>query len=204
MAAKTPVRTAAIMTAFALVFTALLAFVHLQTRERVLANERQARLHSLAQVLPAGSYDNDLLRSARRIAAPELGPGEHHAYIARRDGRAVAVILESSAPDGYSGRIDLLVGIWADGRVSGVRVLRHKETPGLGDYIEAARSDWIHVFDGRSLGDPPAEGWRVRKDGGVFEHRAGATTTPRAVVKAVRAALEHVQAHGGAYWGEGQ
>lgn len=194
-------RSAAVMVAFALVFTALMAIVHTLTQEQVKANENTARLALIAQVLQQGSYDNDLLQDARPVLAPELGRGNRFAYVARKQGRVVAVVLEVTAPDGYSGAIDMLVGVTADGRVSGVRVVRHRETPGLGDYIEIAKSEWIRIFDGKSVDDPAASGWQVKKDGGVFTHMAGATVTPRAVVKAVHRALEHVHRHGTAYWG---
>jgi electron transport complex protein RnfG len=106
-------------------------------------------------------------------------------YRAYRNGRPVAVLGTPVAPDGYSGSIRLLIGLYADGTLAGVRVLAHRETPGLGDFIEASRSDWILGFAGKSLHDPTASGWAVRKDGGVFDQFTGATITPRAVVKAV-------------------
>ena len=108
---------------------------------------------------------------------------------------STAATSEAVAPDGYSGPIRLLVGVNADGTVAGVRVLSHRETPGLGDPIDAARSDWIHGFEGRALDDPPAAAWTVRKDGGAFDEFTGATITPRAVVHAVRRVLEYAQAN---------
>jgi len=108
----------------------------------------------------------------------------------------VAAVLESVAPDGYSGSIRLLVGVTPDGRLLGVRVLQHQETPGLGDAIEERRSDWIRSFDGRSLGRPPMARWKVRKDGGDFDQLTGATVTPRAVVAAVRNTLLFVERQG--------
>ena len=110
-------------------------------------------------------------------------------YRARREGRPVAAVLTAVAPDGYNGAIRLLVGVRRDATVAGVRVVSHRETPGLGDFIEAEKSDWVAQFEDRSLGDPPAERWRVRRDGGAFEALTGATITPRAVVGAVRKAL---------------
>ena len=106
-----------------------------------------------------------------------------------------ALILPVTAPDGYSGAIHLLVGIFADGRLAGVRVLGHKETPGLGDKIELAKNPWVLAFNGKSLSDPGEAGWGVKKDQGVFDQFAGATITPRAVVKAVHHALQYVDAH---------
>ena len=117
------------------------------------------------------------------------------AYRARRGDRPVAVIMNLVAPDGYNGAIRLLAGIYRDGTVSGVRVIAHRETPGLGDPIEADRSDWIHAFEGRSLADPLPRGWAVRRDGGDFDQFTGATITPRAVVEAVQRALEYHAAH---------
>ena len=129
-------------------------------------------------------------------AARELGQrSPQSAYLALKDGAPSALILPVTAPDGYSGAIHLLVGIFADGRLAGVRVLGHKETPGLGDKIELAKSQWIRSFDGKSLSNPGAEGWAVKKDRGEFDQFAGATITPRAVVKAVHGALQYFDAH---------
>jgi electron transport complex protein RnfG len=106
------------------------------------------------------------------------------------------MVLEALAPDGYSGDIKLLVAVSTNGELVGVRVLAHKETPGLGDYIDIGHSDWIRKnFDGQSLAKTPDDGWRVKKDGGRFDYMAGATITPRAVVKAVHKALKYFVAH---------
>jgi electron transport complex protein RnfG len=115
--------------------------------------------------------------------------------LATKDGAPVAVALEAVAPDGYGGEIRMLVGIRADGHIVGVRVTSHHETPGLGDYIDIAKSNWINQFVGKSVDDPPAEAWRVRKDGGQFDYVAGATITPRAVIKAVHKALRYFEKH---------
>lgn len=182
---------------FAVVAAGLLAGTHGLTRETIEATERAARQAFISQTLPAGGFDNDLIADARPLPAdPLLGlkrPGQ--AYLAKKAGMPVAVVLEVIAPDGYSGEIRLLVGVLADGSVSGVRVTEHRETPGLGDYIDKARGDWIDQFAGKSLANPPAVAWRVHKDGGRFDYLAGATITPRAVVKAVRKALEYFAAH---------
>jgi Na+-translocating ferredoxin:NAD+ oxidoreductase subunit G len=131
------------------------------------------------------------------VRDPELlgTPGQVSVYRARQRGRPVAVVISPVAPVGYSGPIRLLVGILADGTLSGVRVVSHRETPGLGDKVELERDDWILGFDGRSLGDPPVSRWAVRRDGGVFDQFTGATVTPRAVVRAVRDALVYFEAH---------
>jgi electron transport complex protein RnfG len=117
------------------------------------------------------------------------------AFVVSDDGRPVAAILAPVAPDGYNGAIHLLVGLTADGTITGVRVLSHSETPGLGDRIERAKSDWILQFDGKSLAKPPPEKWAVVKDGGVFDALTGATITPRAVVKALRNTLLYFERH---------
>jgi hypothetical protein len=106
------------------------------------------------------------------------------------------VVLEAIAPDGYSGEIRLLVGIHADGRIAGVRVTAHKETPGLGDYIDPARSPWIRQFDGRSLRPPARRPGKCARTAADFDYLAGATITPRAVVKAVRQALQYFEPTG--------
>ncbi len=188
-------RDACILAGFALFFTALMAGIYLLTRDTVLRNEAAARSAMIAQVLPAGSYDNDLLADSRDLSAADsrrLGiDGVAHAYLARKAGTTVAAVLETTAPDGYAGQIKLLVAVGRDGTAQGVRVVAHKETPGLGDYIDAAKSDWIHQFNGKSLEQPVRERWKVRKDGGDFDANAGATISPRAVVRAVKNALEY-------------
>lgn len=196
-ALRETVTTALTLLVFAVIGAVLLSGTHGLTLSRISASEEAAKLARITEVLPAGSYDNDLLRATRRIAPhPLLGlrhPGT--AYTATLEGKPVAVVLEAAAPDGYAGEIRLLVGIRADGRISAVRVATHQETPGLGDYIDAAKGRWIDIFTGRSLGDPGDGQWKVRKDGGHFDYLAGATITPRAVVKAVHNSLKYFQGH---------
>lgn len=195
---KHAVVTALILTAFTIVGTAMLAGTFQATKAPIAESERQAKLHLLSQVMPASLHDNDLLADSLDIpATPELGlKSGSTVYRARMKGEPAGVVLEAIAPDGYSGEIKLLIGIAVDGSLTGVRVLTHKETPGLGDYIELAHGEWIRNFDGRSLAIIPEEGWKVKKDGGQFEYMTGATITPRAVVKAVHKALQYYgQAH---------
>lgn len=180
---------------FAILAVGVVAITEQGTAERIALAERAAKNRALSELLPSGSYDNHLQDTLRRLHDPLLGNlTASPAYTATLAGKPVAVILQVRAPDGYSGSIDLLVAILADGRLAGVRVLRHKETPGLGDKIELAKSAWIESFAGKSLGNP-ADGWAVKKDGGQFDQFAGATITPRAVVKAVHQALQYFDAH---------
>jgi electron transport complex protein RnfG len=189
--------TAAIMAVFTIVFTVVLVSTFFSTRAPIAESERQAKLELFQQVLPASLHDNDLLKDA--IAIPAGGElsnrTETRAYRARLNGQPSAVILESNAPDGYSGDIKLLIGLRMDGTITGVRVLAHKETPGLGDYIETAHGNWILNFDGQSLAKTTDAQWKVKKDGGTFDYMAGATITPRAVVKAVHKTLQYFAAH---------
>lgn len=177
-----------------LVGAALLSLTERAAREEISANEAAALETRLAAVLP--DYDNRPGEDVLTVSAPDaLGAPQSRIYRARRGGKIVAVAMTVVAPDGYAGPIRLLLGILEDGRISGVRVLSHRETPGLGDPIELERSDWILDFDGRSLTDPPPERWRVVRDGGDFDQFTGATITPRAVVAAIHRALEYFEAN---------
>ena len=176
---------------FAVAGTTLVALTEYSTSEAIAENERQLLLRNLYALLPPDELDNDIASDTVTLPpSPLLGTeAESVAYRARRNGEPVAVVFNSVAPNGYSGRIHLLVGVYVDGSLAGVRVVKHAETPGLGDAIEARKSDWIHDFDGKSLGNPDVDGWRVKRDGGEFDQLTGATITPRAVVEAVRDTL---------------
>lgn len=167
------------------------------TAERIAEQQRASTLRALAVLLPK-EYDNDPQVDRIDVVAPAWLGTDDTLIVrrARQGGRVEALLLEAVAPDGYNGDIRLLVGVDARGRVIGVRVVEHRETPGLGDPIEIARGPWITGFDGRSLNDPSEDAWRVRRDGGAFDQLAGATITPRAVVGAVRRALQFVETHG--------
>jgi len=188
---------AAVLLLFSAIGALLLSGTHQATAPTIEIAERAIKNRLLAQTLPPGSFDNDLSRAIYPLPSdPLLGlkrPASR--YLATRDGQVSGVILEATAPDGYAGEIRLLIGILPDGRIGGVRVTAHHETPGLGDYIEIARSPWIHQFDGTSLGHPDRAHWKVRKDGGSFDYVTGATVTPRAIIKAVQGALTYFAAH---------
>ncbi|MFO1421274.1 MAG: electron transport complex subunit RsxG [Candidatus Competibacteraceae bacterium] len=188
---------ALILTGFAVVGTGLVAVTYTSTRDIIAEAQRAALEASLNQLVPPDRYDNRITEDRIEVVAPEwLGTGEPvTVYRARKNGRPVALFATPVAPDGYSGPIQLLVGVYIDGTLAGVRVLSHKETPGLGDGIDEKRSPWILAFDGKSLDNPRPDGWKVKKDGGVFDQFTGATITPRAVVKATRKFLEYVRTH---------
>jgi electron transport complex protein RnfG len=191
-------RNGVLLGLFAVITTLLIAGTYLQTRDRIAEEQRRAEEKALLEIVPRARHDNSMLDDTQPVPADATGLGlkeDKRAYIARRGAQAVAVILPVTAPDGYSGAIDLIVGVNADGSVAGVRTLAHKETPGLGDAVDLKKSDWILGFDGRSLSNPEPAGWGVKKDKGVFDQFTGATITPRAVVAATRRALEYAQAH---------
>lgn len=193
------VRTAVILLIFVVTFTSLLAAAYLWTLPAIEAAAAEEKMKLISEVLPIGIYDNDLLKDGRQLPpSSALGSDEAStAYLARQRGKASALVFEAVAPDGYSGKIRLLLAVAADGTLLGVRVTQHRETPGLGDYIDPRKDKnkerpWITQFDGLSLATVADREWRVRKDNGRFDSLAGATVTPRAVIKAVHRALQYV------------
>lgn len=188
---------AAILGIFAIICAGLVAVTFDNTKQQIATNEREALIASLHTLITPEQHDNDLYSDTIAVQSKELlGTAKPvTVYRARKHGMPVAAIIASVAPDGYSGSINLLVAIYYDGRIAGVRVTSHKETPGLGDLIEPEKSDWINNFRGKRLSNPDTEGWHVRKDGGIFDQFTGATITPRAVVKAVHNTLKYFEAN---------
>ncbi len=187
---RTMTRAVGLLVAVAVAGVAVVSFTHLQTREHIETRQHEQTLRQLDAVLPAAAYTNNPAQETVTVDDRRLGTDQPvTVYRARRNGDPVAVILPVTAPDGYSGPIELLVAIRADGSVAGVRVLNHRETPGLGDAIESDRSDWLEGFDDHSLGDPAREDWTIARRGGEFDGITGATITARAVVQAVARAL---------------
>jgi len=195
--AKAAVVTALNLLVFALIGTALLAITYQLTHDPIARSEEIEKLKLVTQIVPAETYDNDIIKDTAELAADKLLGNDDTtvAYIGRLKGQPSIAVLQVIAPDGYSGKIGLIIAIHSDGRIGGVRVISDKETPGLGDYIEIAKSKWITGFDGKSLDDPRDSDWKVKKDGGSFDYMAGATITPRAVVKAVHKALQYFALH---------
>lgn len=180
---------------FAVVGTTLVALTEYSTSAAIAENERQVLLRNLYALLPRDRLDNDIAADTLQLPASALlGTDDASTvYRARLGGEPVAAIFNSVAPEGYNGKIHLLVGVYIDGRLAGVRVVKHAETPGLGDAVEIRKSPWINDFAGKSLANPTPERWRVKRDGGDFDQFTGATITPRAVVAAVRNTLLYYQ-----------
>lgn len=188
-------RNSLLLGIFAVVATGVIAATHLGTKARIAEQIRAAREKALLEIVPADRHNNAMLDSTLPVTDRELLnlDSRRKIFVALQDAEPVAFVFPSIAPDGYSGAIELLVGINADGSIAGVRVVQHEETPGLGDKVDLKKSAWVLGFDDRSLADPPAEKWKVKKDGGVFDQFTGATITPRAVTKAVYQTLRYYE-----------
>lgn len=176
----------------ALVCTAVSSGVYLLTKDKIEAEIAKQQRELLLQVIPQSYFDNDLINNCQLSNHPEI----QKICTALWNGKITAYALEATAPDGYSGNIRLLIGMTPQGEILGVRVLEHKETPGLGDKIETRISDWILSFNGQQINPNNLNQWAVKKDGGQFDQFAGATITPRAIVNQVkRSALEMLKIH---------
>ncbi len=185
-----------ILAVFACASTGLVALTHYLTQDQIKQQEQAQLLSILNQVIPHKMHDNDLYQSCTLVTNEALGTSDSQpVYLASIDGKPTGLAIEAVAPDGYNGRIKLIIGIKQDGSVLGTRVLSHQETPGLGDKIDLRVTDWILSFNGKQLTDSNSAEWKVRKDGGQFDQFTGATITPRAVVKAVKSTLAFVNSH---------
>jgi len=176
---------------FGLVGAGLVTLSYQLTYAKIEENERETLLRSLNVIVDKSLYDNDLFGDTITVQNEAFLGVDTPMVIhrARKADKAVAVVINTVAPDGYNGRMHLVVGIDFSGKILGVRVVKHKETPGLGDYVEIQRSNWVTSFNGHTLNNPKKEQWGVKRDGGIFDQFTGATITPRAVVKAVHKSL---------------
>lgn len=189
--------TGLLLALFGVIGSTMVGITFKNTADIIADNDRRAMLRTLNQILPAEQYDNNLIDDTIMLEADgKLGQTqESMAYLAKKDNAITSVIFSVNASDGYNGEIRLLIGINADSTLAGVRVVKHNETPGLGDVMEVKRSNWIYSFDGKSLEQPALSDWKVKRDGGVFDQFTGATITPRAVVKAVKQCLLYFESH---------
>lgn len=206
-ASSMALRTAATLFLFVIIFTGLLSGAYLWTKPAIEASAAEEKMKLVDEVLARSEYDNALLADTLTLPpTAALGLEESSTlYRARRAGQPVAVIFEAAAPDGYAGKIRLLISLRHDGRVAGVRVTQHKETPGLGDYVEPKKDKnkqhpWIEQFRELAYASLTDKDWKVKKDGGHFAYHAGATITPRAVVKAVHKAVRWASEQGDALY----
>ena len=197
MLGKSIGRNALLLGLFAILSTAIIAGTYLSAKETIDKNIRMAEERALLEIIPKSRHNNSMLEDAHRINdSDSLGlRSEKQYYIARQDGEPVAVIFPATAREGYTGDIDMIIGINIDGTVAGVRVLSHRETPGLGDAIDIKKSPWINSFINKSLVNPTVDLWKVKKDKGVFDQFTGATITPRAVTKTVLQTLQYFNQH---------
>jgi len=195
--AQSIIRSIIGLSIFAVVTAGLIAITQVSTKDIILEQIKIARSKALLEIVPLSEHNNDMLADSFWLEATQsLGLGEKsEAFIAKQDGVPTTLILPVVAPEGYSGPIRLIVGIDSSGTIKGVRVIKHKETPGLGDKIDLKKSDWILGFEGKSLLNTSTEQWKVKKDGGEFDQLTGATITPRAIVKALHQALIFYREH---------
>lgn len=183
-----------VLALFAAITSVAIGWTYLGTKAKIDLEVRRAEARQLLEIFPPDTHDNEIVDDVFEVAAETalLGIREHRrGYRVRQGNTVVGVILPATARDGYSGDIRALVGVRRDGSVAGVRVVAHRETPGLGDKVDLRKSDWILDFNQRSLENPELSGWNVEKEGGVFDQFTGATVTPRAVILATRRALEY-------------
>lgn len=198
-------RMALIMMAFTAFMAFIMAIIFVATKAPIANSVEKAKLALLHEILPRNSYDNDLLHTTIKLNlqdAKKLGNDQaSEVYLAKKNNRTESVIVETTAPDGYGGKIHLLLGIRRDGVIQAVRVIAHKETPGLGDYIERAKSPWILQFNQQSI-HIPQSAWRVKKEEGIFDYRAGATISAKAIVRAVHTAATMIMSEHQRFFGE--
>lgn len=185
-----------ILTLFAVACTVAVGLISQLTADTIKEQQQQYLLNTLHTIIEPSRYDNDIANDCIAVSAPELGSNKvHKAYIARKLNQVVAVAMTSTATEGYSGDIDFIIAINTDNSVSGVRVLKHQETPGLGDKIERRKSDWITEFNGKRLLSDNDERWAVAKDNGMFDQFTGATITPRGLIAGIKDTLNYFAQH---------
>ncbi|MGL1955707.1 MAG: electron transport complex subunit RsxG [Colwellia sp.] len=185
-----------ILALFAIACTLIVALVNELTIDKIKTQQQKYLLKTLHSIIEPSRYNNNITADCITMNSVMLGTNDvQTAYIARKDAQVIAMALTSTAPDGYNGTINLIVAVNIDGTVSGVRVLKHQETPGLGDKIELKKSKWITSFTGKKVLDKNDSRWAVSKDNGMFDQFTGATITPRAVVKAVKNTVLYFNEH---------
>ncbi|TEW53435.1 electron transport complex subunit RsxG [Psychromonas sp. RZ22] len=191
-------RNAFLLGAFAIVCTGAIAFINVLTQPLILEQEQLALQKNINQVIQPDQYDNEIINTCFNVIDKDQLLGDDQpkeVFIATKNKQPVAALIQASTFKGYSGEIKLLVGIYSNGVIAGVRVNSHTETPGLGDKIQTNKSNWILSFAGKKYEQAKKSKWEVKKDGGSFDAFTGATITPRAVTHAVRDTLIYFQKH---------
>lgn len=186
-----------VLTVFAIITGAIIAATYLGTKDKIIEQQRIAQAKALLEIMPRASHDNMLIDDTVSTDDKEYLNlhGAEDIHIARKNGAIVGYIIPAIAPDGYSGDVHLITGIFSDGSIAGVRVIGHNETPGLGDKVDYKKSHWVDNFIGKSLLMPTIDRWKVKKDKGDFDQFTGATITPRAVTRAVLNTLLYYRKH---------
>ena len=188
-------KNAMLLALFAVVATTVVGVISLLTQPRIERQEQAQLLNTLASIINPDIHNNDLYQDCHLLNDPVFSTKQQTFYIAKQNDIPVAIAITTSAPDGYNGNIDLIVAMDMQGQVTGVRTLKHQETPGLGDKIELRKDNWILSFAGKYVEGEKDMRWGVRKDGGVFDQFTGATITPRAVVNTVKRTVLYVNKH---------
>ncbi|WP_086983697.1 electron transport complex subunit RsxG [Vibrio aphrogenes] len=185
-----------VLAVFAIAATSLVAITNWITQDKIIEQQQRELQQTLNQVIPQSMHDNPLFSSCMLLPSQTtVTTAPQPAYLATKDGQPTAIAIETYAPDGYSGAIKLIVGLDMNGVITSTRILKHNETPGLGDKIETRKSDWIFSFDRKTVTEDNQSSWAVRKDGGQFDQFTGATITPRAVVNAVKKTVLYFKAN---------
>lgn len=192
---KTIEKNARLLALFAIACTALIALVNFLTKDIIIEQEQQQLVLTLSSIIDPSKHDNSINQTCIVIEDEQLGTLPQKAYLATNNNTPVAAAITTTAPDGYNGNIFLLVAMNYDGTISGVRTIKHQETPGLGDKVELRKSQWILDFNGKKILEEIDNRWAVAKDGGMFDQFTGATITPRAVVNAVKRTAMYFNQH---------
>lgn len=184
------IKNGLILGLFAFISTILIAITHHVTKDKISIEIEKAMARRLDQLIDAREYDNDVYNDCVILEPTESGSlAISKIYRMRKQNNNYAIFIAATANDGYAGNIHLIIGVYENGVIAGVRVTEHQETPGLGDKIEIEKSDWIKQFNNLSLDNLNEKSWAVNKDGGKFDALTGATITPRAIIKTIHNTL---------------
>jgi len=191
-------RSPIVLTLFAAIAVAIVSYTFKITRTRIIEQERKAILKDIHKLISVNDYDNNIIKDTITLKTnTQLGdPNPTLFYRARKNKMPIALFFDVTANDGYNGNIKFLIGVFYSGKIAGIRIISHRETPGLGDKIDSRKSNWLdQQFKNKSLTKPDINKWLVKKDGGEFDQFTGATITPRAVIKATKKALIYFKAN---------